>query len=311
MQHLFEREDARLAAKFIRKRVEGPEERVVGDLNEAICDWVLAVLERHGYRAREVDRGGAYFAFGGDRCSVVSFRLSRVWPRWRFGLWIHSESLLEEGGGEKAVVELFCQHDSAIDKFKPSASDVSVEIDANGIDLMLRYCWETDWDGRPIEPWPERQVAMLADQVRLHPFLSYDGATRYGLIDHRVVPRSVRYMATEACGRHHDELAFGFWARWAERKVGRASSRPYVASCVIEHASLSWYPAISIVCTLHDDPRDEWLDEMQALFGAETHGRRALGSEMVFVQVQFKQGGEWMQLNLGRGGSRLPWRVAG
>ena len=289
-----------MATIFDKKRAETPEDEVIGDLNEAICDWVLATLARHGYRARDVDRGNTYFIFGGHRCSVVSFRLSRVWPGWKFGIWIHSEHLLDEGCGERAVVELFCQHESAIDKFKPSASDMRVEIDAANIASMLRDGWTTAWDGRPVEPWPERHMAMLADQIRLHPFLSYEGVMPYYPLNYQVIPRSVRYMATETYGRHHDELALRFWTRWAEWKVGRASSRPYVISCVIEHASLSWYPAISIVCTLVDDPREEWLGEMHDLFGAEKHGKRFRGSEMVFVTVQFKEGGEWMQLTLDR-----------
>ena len=42
--------------------------RVVGELNEALCDWALEVLAAKGYRARDVQRGDTYFVFGGYDC---------------------------------------------------------------------------------------------------------------------------------------------------------------------------------------------------------------------------------------------------
>jgi len=270
--------------------------RVVGELNEALCDWVLDVLAAKGYRARDVQRGDTYFVFGGYPCSVVSFRLSRVWPGWRFGIWLNAENLTGDADGDSKVIQLFCQHDTAIDKFKPSASDLVVEVTRHDLMRMIEDGPFVRSDGVVIRPGPERHVQALAEQVRMHPFLSYEGITDWIPIDYHPAAMTVRYMASEHVRRAKRRLSHECWRRWASLRVRRASGMPYVAECGLHDYGLRSWPRFEVLCYLEDDPSDAELDEMWDLWRLDDGTDRGWGETTLRVSVYYRSGGKECQL---------------
>lgn len=269
---------------------------LVGEVNGALCDWVLGVLAVRGYEARDVVRGDTYFVFSGYPCSVVSLRLSRVWPGWRFGIWLHGEDLLGDGEDDAKVIQLFCQHDTAIDKFKPSASDLLVEIGRHELLDMLERGPFVRSDGVVVRPWPERHVQALADQVRMHPFLSYEGITEWCPIDYRPIPRTIRYMASERCRDAEKRVSYEFWRRWAAVMVRRASKMPSVTSCELIDYGENAYPRLEVFCVLVDDPSDEALEEIWELWRLWEGTDKKLGRTELRVSVYYEADGKKCQL---------------
>lgn len=73
-----------------------------------------------------------------------------MWKHWKFGLWINAEYMTEEyraqyeGTDEiPKVIQLFAQHDTWIDKFKPSRSDLLFTLD---IEQIMDFIEEKDKD---------------------------------------------------------------------------------------------------------------------------------------------------------------------
>lgn len=275
-----------------------PEEVVdlVGGVNDALCDWVLDALAAKGYRAKRVMRGDTYFVFSGFPCSIVEFRLSRVWPGWRFGIWLHGEELLCDSGDEARVIQLFCQHDTQVDKFKPSASDMLVEIyKGELLDMLGRGAW-TRSDGVVVRPWAERHVQALADQIRMHPFLSYEGVKGWMPIDYRPTANAVRWMVGERKRQAKRRLSHTYWLIWAKCRVERANGMPYVTDCrLVDYGERTW-PRLEVFCTLKDDPSDENLDEMWDLWRLDDGCDHEWGDTRLRVSVLFESEGRECQL---------------
>lgn len=255
---------------------------LVGEINNALCDWVLEVLAAKGYEARDVRRGDTYFVFSGYECSVVSFRLSRVWPGWKFGLWLRGEDVIGDAEDDAKVIQLFCQHETAIDKFKPSASDLTVDIERHELLSMLEDGPITRFDGVVIRPWPERHVQALADQVRMHPFLSYEGIKSWSPIDYRPVPRTIRYMVSERKREVEKRVSCEILRRWAGWMVKKTSEKPYVRHCELIDYGEHTYPRLEVFCELVDDPSDEALDEMWGLWRLDD------GTDKKFVRTELR-----------------------
>lgn len=145
------------------------QEEVVADLNKALMDFLLDSLRAHGYVPRKVEMGDTYFIFKGCENSINEFRILGL-PGWRFGVWIDSCAFFDpEWEEEQAVIDFFCQHDVMVDKFKPYASDVRVQIDRIDLEQMFEgECWCD-------EPWPVRKMVAMVDFVRMHPLLAWCG----------------------------------------------------------------------------------------------------------------------------------------
>ena len=269
---------------------------LVGEINNTLCDWVLEVLAAKGYEARDVRRGDTYFVFSSYACSVVSFRLSRVWPGWKFGIWLDGLSLIGDAEDDAKVIRLFCQHETAIDKFKPSASDLLVEIERHELLTMLEDGPITRSDGVVVRPWPERHVQALAEQVRMHPFLSYEGIKSWSPIDYRPVPRTIRYIALERKRQVEKTVSCEILRGWAGRMVAKTSKKPYVKICKLIDYGEHTYPRLEVFCDLFDDPSDEALDEMWDLWRLWEGTDKELGRTELRVSVYYTADGESCQL---------------
>ena len=141
---------------------------IVGDLNMALQQYVLECLRVHRYKPKVKYTGDEYFIFSGYPNSIMHFTMSRT-PGWLWGCWVNGESM--ESPDEPAI-QLFCQHKTNIDKFKPSASDCKIEITFRELHDVMYNDYVTKYVN---EPWSMRKIAALADFVRMHPFLAYAG----------------------------------------------------------------------------------------------------------------------------------------
>jgi hypothetical protein len=110
--------------------------------NREIAEIIFNALADKGFKSYNVSYGDSYFIFQGEPDSVVHFRLKGVNKHWKFGMWLKAEELDKEEDPESKeeptyIVRFFCQWDRNIDKFKPSASSLLVEIEKDYFDKIL------------------------------------------------------------------------------------------------------------------------------------------------------------------------------
>lgn len=138
--------------------------------NRRIAEVIFSKMKDLGYRPYDVKYGNGYFIFDHGEDSVIHFRLKGVWKHWKFGMWVSSEVLdmPEEERKGCALVEIFAQYDTQIDKFKPSRSSLCVSYKPyqwNGSDFREPYWfWELE--------------AMLG-MMKRHPFICYNMDEKY------------------------------------------------------------------------------------------------------------------------------------
>jgi hypothetical protein len=118
------------------------------ELNKKIANKIFDMLKLYGI---EVDSnatqfGNGYFIFEMGDNSVVHFDIKGFWLKdYRFGMWIESDRLENDStytdhNGHthiRPVVHFFAQHKDYINKFKPSASDISIEINKTSVKELL------------------------------------------------------------------------------------------------------------------------------------------------------------------------------
>lgn len=140
--------------------------------NKAIADYILNKIESFGFIPYDVRHPDGYFLFEGSEYSVVHFKVTGVWSNWLFGMWIHSEYLDEEYVNEHKkeytdsykwpVVEIFCQHEHNINKFKPTASEICISYDVD------------DWNGK--DKWENTfwELEGMLKMLQRHPLMCYN-----------------------------------------------------------------------------------------------------------------------------------------
>lgn len=114
--------------------------------NKEISEIIFNTLKKEKFTPYNISYGDTYFIFTGNPNSVIHFQLKGVNKHWKFGMWINAENLIEnnEEGNEvkeEPVVRFFCQWDTNIDKFKPSASSLCETITNKEFDSDIEDCW--------------------------------------------------------------------------------------------------------------------------------------------------------------------------
>lgn len=133
--------------------------------NREIAEKIFEQLKENGFKAYNVSYGDSYFIFQGKPDSVVHFRLKGVDKHWKFGMWLKAEELDKEEDPETKeepthIVRFFCQWDRNIDKFKPSASSLLVEIDKASFDYEMKDCFD---------------IVHMVKFIKKHKLLAYAG----------------------------------------------------------------------------------------------------------------------------------------
>lgn len=147
------------------------------EIAEQVFDYMISV----GFKPYDIEWGNGYFIFDMGDDSVIHFRVKGVSKHWKFGMWVDSETLsMDEEqmekertldgmryGDRRKVVRFFAQWDTCIDKFKPTRSDLLVDIDAvRWVDDMVN-----EFD-------PETtlwEIQKMLRTMRMHPLLCYAG----------------------------------------------------------------------------------------------------------------------------------------
>lgn len=141
--------------------------------NRQIAEYIFDKIREFGFKPYDIKYGSVYFLFDHGTDSIVYFRLKGVWRHWKFGMWINGDCvsgwyryLSEQKYGKSDVwnfVQIFCQHDHCIDKFKPSASDLCISYDID------------DWNTREMFPNFFWELESMLNMIKKHPLLCYDG----------------------------------------------------------------------------------------------------------------------------------------
>lgn len=130
--------------------------------NREISEIVFNALKEKKFTPYNIVYGDSYFIFTGKPDSVVHFRLKGVNRHWKFGIWINAENLEEDDNSTETspVVRFFCQWDTNIDKFKPSASSLLVEYTKYGFKENCTDCWE---------------ITHMVEFIKKHKLIAYCG----------------------------------------------------------------------------------------------------------------------------------------
>ena len=255
----------------------------IGDANEALLDFVLDTLRLGGYEPREVRREADW---RGVACARASFRLSRVWPGWIFGVWAHGRALLDDSDGEEVVLELFAQHDTAIDKFRPSRSCVTAEVRRR--DVLPEIV--------PWAPTAAEEVLALADTVRRHPFACYQGMTSGGLFPGRAVPTAVREIAHDRLAGLARRAVAPLVAAHAARAMYRLAEMRCVWGCRLDDGGPGSHPRLVMSVRVENDPSDDDLRAVADALPGEVPAWARAVAPTLDVLVSFSANGREMEL---------------
>lgn len=258
-------------------------------VNEALLETIFDVAKSLGMRPKNVDMGDSYFIFSGAPASRCSFELTGLLPGWLFGVWLEGQLLADERVTEMddveddtPVVQLFCQHKSVIDKFKPSRSPVLVKVTLRDLRLML--------DGRLERKFVfDIPVKRMLLAIRRHPALVYtDNVDPEYPPTMRIVPTSLRWLGSWAWERTHDDVMLRVAIAWARRKKRLAEQLPCVTKCTLQHETPgeqihSWPPVELIVNVDEDTDIDDAADQVLSVFDSDSFGRMCHWGEACHV----------------------------
>ena len=100
-----------------------------GDLYKQIVAFILDNLGKRyndeksiKLTPKDVEYGDGYFIFAHGDNSVINFRIEEI-PGWLFGIWLYPPT---EKDPNSIRLDFFSQYEDAIDKFKPSRSQLLV-----------------------------------------------------------------------------------------------------------------------------------------------------------------------------------------
>lgn len=260
----------------------------VGRVNKAISDFVLEVFERSGFKPYDVRREDYYFVFSGFPFWVTRFRLRGVWPGWCFGLWTYGERMLDDSPSDKLVMQIFCQHETAIDKFKPSASELSFDFTKGQFERMIHP------SGSVPDDYVIRMLVDFARQIRRHPFMSYYGLMSPGRypMPERFVPYTVRCMLDECDLRRR--LCVWMLTRRAKDMCEAARTLDFVESCGMQVRSKGWSPRVEVTCRLNCVPTEEQADRILEIIPKLYYGGHRYPETMYAEIIYMKDGEEYM-----------------
>lgn len=149
--------------------------------NKELVNLIFTRIKEYGFKPYNITHPDGYFIFEGAKDSVTHFYLRGhgMWRKWRFGLWVHTEFMSEEYQAEMKqrienkemryedrpkVISLFAQHETWIDKFKPSRSALCIEMDAEDV---KDYLEDHNKD------YPLKRIESMLLMMCRHPFMCY------------------------------------------------------------------------------------------------------------------------------------------
>lgn len=194
--------------------------------NGEIREIVFNKIKEFGFKVYDVKNIDGYFIFESDKDGVTHFRVKGkgMWKHWKFGLWIDSnvmdELTIEEYKGcdnAPKVIQLFAQHDTWIDKFKPSRSDLLFTLDGEQFD---KYINENDKNIHGESYTFNRLKDMLMMMVR-HPFMCYNNycGNYCGYTSESFILEYIKCESKDKYKYIQKKLKVAFWLPYTKCKI--------------------------------------------------------------------------------------------
>lgn len=235
--------------------------------NRKIAEYMFDVIRKFGFEPYDIQYGNGYFIFDHGEDSVIHFRVKGVWKHWKFGMWVNSEYLEDKYREEESeyfykVVQIFAQHDTLIDKFKPSRSSLCVSYDA--------WDWDKYVDGT--YRYPFIKLESMLNMMKRHPLICYAGfcgeyAEYYAgsfLAEYIKLETKDKLRALE------EKLAIAIWYPWTLFKCHFARKAKCIAELTIHNFekenpgwSTSYKYSVEVKFAKDATTEDEttWLDK--------------------------------------------------
>lgn len=115
---------------------------------------VFVRIEEMGFHPYDIEKVDEYFILPGEEDSITHFRIKEVWKSWKFGLWI-----TRVGETNDIQIDVFCQNELNLDKFKPSRSYFCATYKLK----ELEGC----------DKWNMYTMEEMIKMIKYHPFISY------------------------------------------------------------------------------------------------------------------------------------------
>lgn len=183
--------------------------------NREIAEHMFGVMRKLGFKPYNIEYGNGYFLFDRGEDSVIHFRLKGVWKHWKFGMWVNSEYLEEKYREEERymdykdyykVVQIFAQHDTWLDKFKPSRSDLCVAYEASD--------WNRCINGTYVSAWCKLED--MLKMMRRHPFMCYSGfcGEYAGYVSESFIWNYITCEVNDKIQKLKEALMIAIWYPW-------------------------------------------------------------------------------------------------
>lgn len=200
--------------------------------NAELRDIVFNKIKEFGFKIYNVQNVDGYFICDMGKDSVTHFRLKGkgMWKHWKFGLWLNENYMSEEElnkvkemhengeyGKEPKVISLFAQHDTWIDKFKPSRSALLFTLDAEDINKFLNGNDKNIYGKSYTFDNLKRMLGMMCR----HPFMCYDEycGEYVGYTDESFFWSYVKYETKDKLRELKKRLLIAFWLPYTKVKI--------------------------------------------------------------------------------------------
>lgn len=210
--------------------------------NKEIAEFMLSKINSFGFKPYKVDYGNGYFVFEMGDNSVVHFRLKGVWKHWKFGMWINAKYLDEnyrkdtaeefpKGDGKEyepddfKVVQVFCQYDHNINKFKPAASELCVNINYQYFEQALNE--KDKWN------WSFNNLERMLKMIKKHPLMCYAGCG-YEYYDESFLKEFLKYESEYYKDKINEKFKTFFFYHWTVFKLFFAKRSKIIDNIYLE-----------------------------------------------------------------------------
>ena len=104
---------------------------------EFFYSFIKQVEQEENFQFYDINFHNGYFLFEGDEDSIIDFKIKGL-DSWLFGAWVCKDE------HEDKYLQVFCQYEMFIDKFKPSRGDFSIAVNYNKGAVELVVCLESE-----------------------------------------------------------------------------------------------------------------------------------------------------------------------
>lgn len=198
--------------------------------NREIADTMFSIMKTLGYKPYDISYGNGYFIFEMGEDSVVHFKLKGVWKSWKFGMWINSENLnkteeiTEENKYDHMIVQLFCQNEDWLDKFKPSRSSLCIKLDRDQYNDLMKVSDDKKYF---------YQIDNMLGMIKKHPLLCYDEycGEYIGYADYSFLWRFIKSKVVYVYWKNIKEKTIcSFWLNYTKLKLQLAKHDKIIKS---------------------------------------------------------------------------------